>query len=714
MKEFFVGQFRVDMGRSQIVDKDAIVSMEPRVLQVLLILAEKQGNVVTHQQLLDRVWKDVSVAPNTLQRCITQLRKALGDNAKLQQVIKTHPKVGYSLIADVSFPTLNDIDSLVGEPRDSAKSAKSKLGESTRWPKSVGAIALILLVVVLLFKTLNQSQPDHPVGSLPISKLRALTATDKKEFAPTFSPDGRYIAFQRYVGLCKNEIWAKDLEQNKEYLLTKSSGIYGTPAWSPDGQKLAFSNVTHCTLSSDFQGCKDIRLLNFALAKSEPQEPSVVKACDQQDYSAAVWWSNQHIAFFEKNSGVTQRLLSLDLQNNELEELYVVNNSKLDSLSYSDSQKRLAITQHSNDLLASMAIVNPIDKEIVEIELKPPVGYGSIVNWYANWHPTEAKLITAKGNSLFEIDLNGRFTQHSVPTMQSISDPFFHPDGKSIVASMGIFDKDIERLTWTDNTQIKPGYESLAVHRSILSEREAKFEPSGSRVAFISERDGTQQLWLTELNEQAIAEKKYLNEPKQLSFLSGNPQIYSFVWSFDGKLLVALVDGKLNLINLDGQASAVTTDYAVIDLYQAPAEDHVLIEIVEDGLEKVILLNLQSMARQTLYQGDVHWAQLSPMGELFVSNLKQKVFRWSDGQAQPLQGIEAMQLSAKFLYSNNRLLLTGKDNTLWQYELSSQNLQRLFRFNQVLKHVDSVDFENRQVLITSVASTSKEIVLFHK
>ncbi len=66
MKEFFVGQFRVDMGRSQIVDKDAIVSMEPRVLQVLLILAEKQGNVVTHQQLLDRVWKDVSVAPNTL------------------------------------------------------------------------------------------------------------------------------------------------------------------------------------------------------------------------------------------------------------------------------------------------------------------------------------------------------------------------------------------------------------------------------------------------------------------------------------------------------------------------------------------------------------------------------------------------------------------------------------------------------------------------
>ncbi len=713
MKEFFVGQFRVDMGRSQIVDRDAIVSMEPRVLQVLLILAEKQGQVVSHQQLLDRVWKDVSVAPNTLQRCITQLRKALGDNAKLQRVIKTHPKVGYSLIADVSFPTLNELDSLVGEPSNPAKSANSKLGESTRWPKSTGAIALMLIVAVLLFTILNQPQLDQPVSPLPISKLKALTTTDKKEFAPTFSPDGKYIAFQRYVGLCENEIWAKDLEQNKEYLLTKSSGIYGTPSWSPDGQKLAFSNVTHCTLSSDFQGCRDIRLLNFALAKSEPQEPQVVKGCDQQDYSAAVWWSNQHIAFFEKNNGSSQRLLSLDLQNNQLEELYVVQDSVLDSLSYSDSQKRLAITQHSNELHASMAIINPIEKDILQVELKPPVGYGSMVNWYVNWHPTEAKLITAKGNSIFEIDLNGQFTQHSVPTMQSISDPFIHPDGKSIVASMGIFDKDIERLTWNSNPQLKPGYQSLAIHRSILSEREAKFEPSGSRVAFISERNGSQQIWLSELNEQSIAEKKYLTEPEQLSFLSGNPQIYSFVWSFDGKLIVALVDGSLNLINLDGQVSVLKTDYTVIDIYQAPAEDQVLLEIIEDGQEKVILLNLRSMARQTLYQGDVHWAQLSSKGELFVSNLKHQVFRWSNGEAQSLRGIEEMQLSAKFLVSNNQLLLTGKDNTLWQYDLSSQKRQRLFRFNQVLKHVDSVDFENRQVLITSVASSRKEIVLFH-
>ncbi len=42
MNEFFAGQFRIDMGRSQIVTQDAIVSMEPKVLQVLLTLVENR------------------------------------------------------------------------------------------------------------------------------------------------------------------------------------------------------------------------------------------------------------------------------------------------------------------------------------------------------------------------------------------------------------------------------------------------------------------------------------------------------------------------------------------------------------------------------------------------------------------------------------------------------------------------------------------------
>ena len=103
MQEFFVGNYRVDILRNQIVSEGETIALEPKILEVLKVLAESPGEVVSHQVLLDKVWPDMVVAPNALQRCIGQLRKALGDDGKKQEVIVTHPKKGYSLVAEVTF-----------------------------------------------------------------------------------------------------------------------------------------------------------------------------------------------------------------------------------------------------------------------------------------------------------------------------------------------------------------------------------------------------------------------------------------------------------------------------------------------------------------------------------------------------------------------------------------------------------------------------------
>jgi DNA-binding winged helix-turn-helix (wHTH) protein/Tol biopolymer transport system component len=707
MNEFFVGQFRVDMGRSQIVDQDAIVSMEPRVLQVLLILAEHQGEVVTHQQILDKVWKDVSVAPNTLQRCITQLRKAMGDSAKDQQVIETHPKVGYSLIANVSWQ--QHLTSGHNSTPPLKPGTREKIFNGSYGLLALGAFAGILVAILLL--VLNSVGEGRANSSLPLSKLTALTTTDKKEYAPTFSPDGRYIAFQRYVGFCENELWAKDLQKNREYLLTKTSGIYGTPSWSPNGQYLAFSNVTHCSMTSDFQGCRDIRTLNFALAKSEPQEPLIVMPCNGEDYRAAVWIENERIAFFEENKDESQRVLGLNLKDGAVETLYSSRQIEFDSLSYSRSLNTLAITQHNLELESSMVLLDLKDNSSHQVVLNPPENYASIVSWYAEWHPTEARLIAARGNSVFEIDTNGEFTQHSVPTMQAIADPVFHPNGESIVASMGIFDKDIQLVEWEENIELVKNYKIETIHRSIVTEREAKFEPHGNRIAYISETSGLQQIWLTEINQITSSP---ISEPMQLSQLSDNPQIHAFVWSYDGRLIIALVDGQLRILNLDGQMTNIDTDYRVLDIYQAHQEDEVLLEILEGQQEKIISLNIKSMHRRDYYQGEVSWAQLTSSGELYISNKGKRIFQWKNNIAQPLANTQSLRFSAIFLSNNNQLLLNDDDNVLWLYDLDSASMKKLFRINQPLKHIDSIDFEQRKLLITTVASTKKEIVLFHR
>ncbi|TQV89575.1 winged helix-turn-helix domain-containing protein [Aliikangiella coralliicola] len=712
MNEFFVGQFRVDMGRSQIVAQDAIVSMEPRVLQVLLILAEQQGQVLTHQQILDKVWKDVKVAPNTLQRCIAQLRKALGDDAKRQNVIKTHPKVGYSLIVDVVWQAhLTE-----AQKKEAQKKVTSTPGEpiektqSTRKFLMAGMVAIVLLISLA---TIWTNQPGH--SSLPLVKLTALTTTDKKEFSPTYSPDGRFVAFQRYVGLCENELWAKDLVDNREYLLTKHSGIYGTPSWSPNGQSLAFSNVTHCSQASDFQGCKDIRILSFALAKSEPQDARILMACDKQDFSAAVWLDDDNIAFLGKE-GVEQQLLRMNLPEKKIEQLYESKNVNFVSLSYSPAQRKLAVTQHDSSLKSSMMLFDIDTQEVFQIPFKPPGNFAGILAWNTNWHPTEPRLITAKRNSMFEVDLNGEFTEYPVPTMQSISDPMFHPDGQSIIASMGLFDKDVKLLQWYDKINgemldVETPYQSETLHRSIVIDRDAKFQPVGNGIAYISQSNGSQQIWLATVRKNSL---KPIGQPKQLSQLSGSSLIYSFVWSYDGHLIVAVVDGKLKLINLDGQITSLETDYSILNIYQAPAEDKVLLDVFKDKRKQIILLDLKTMDSEVLFEGQVRWAQLSESGKLYIASSNDTVSQVVNGRLIPLQGISDIRVTSRFLYQAQKLVLTARDNSIWIFDLNTHSKEKLFKIVDVLKHIDSVDLKTQRMLVTTVASVKKEIVLFHR
>ncbi|AOT07678.1 winged helix-turn-helix domain-containing protein [Pseudoalteromonas luteoviolacea] len=91
------------MYRSQIRVDDKVRSVEPKVLQVLALLAKHQGEVVTHEQFLTQIWPNMVVGPNAIQRCIAQLRKVLNDDAKTPALIMTHPKIGYSLLPSVRW-----------------------------------------------------------------------------------------------------------------------------------------------------------------------------------------------------------------------------------------------------------------------------------------------------------------------------------------------------------------------------------------------------------------------------------------------------------------------------------------------------------------------------------------------------------------------------------------------------------------------------------
>src|SRR5260370_9502643 len=77
-----IGDWRVDPTIDEISKDGTSVKLEPRTMRLLVCLAEHAGQVVSVEQLLDQVWKDVIVTPNSLYHAVAELRRGLGDHPK--------------------------------------------------------------------------------------------------------------------------------------------------------------------------------------------------------------------------------------------------------------------------------------------------------------------------------------------------------------------------------------------------------------------------------------------------------------------------------------------------------------------------------------------------------------------------------------------------------------------------------------------------------
>src|SRR5438477_9726605 len=90
-----IGSWCVDSSLDEITRDGKAVKLEPRLMGVLMCLAEHAGQVVTVEQLLDTVWKDVVVTSDSVYQAVAALRKALGDDPKEPFYIANVVRRGY-------------------------------------------------------------------------------------------------------------------------------------------------------------------------------------------------------------------------------------------------------------------------------------------------------------------------------------------------------------------------------------------------------------------------------------------------------------------------------------------------------------------------------------------------------------------------------------------------------------------------------------------
>ena len=131
-----IGEWRVDARAGRLNRDGAERAVEPKVMDLLVLLAASPGAVVTREEIFSTLWPDTVVGEDTLARVISKLRKALDDDPKAPRYIETISKRGYRLIAHVSTAT----------------SSSRSQPKAKRWPLAAGAGGIVVaLAAAILF-----------------------------------------------------------------------------------------------------------------------------------------------------------------------------------------------------------------------------------------------------------------------------------------------------------------------------------------------------------------------------------------------------------------------------------------------------------------------------------------------------------------------------------------------------------------------------------
>jgi TolB-like protein/tetratricopeptide (TPR) repeat protein len=95
------GPFRVDARERQLLRNGEVVPLRPKVFDILLVLVENSGHILSKDEVMKLVWSNTAVEEGNIARNISTLRNALGERPRDHQYIETIPWRGYRFVANV-------------------------------------------------------------------------------------------------------------------------------------------------------------------------------------------------------------------------------------------------------------------------------------------------------------------------------------------------------------------------------------------------------------------------------------------------------------------------------------------------------------------------------------------------------------------------------------------------------------------------------------
>jgi len=564
--EFRLRDYLIRPQLNRIERGETSVTVEPRVMDVLVHLAEHAGRVVSREQLLDELWGDTVVVEHALTRVISELRRLLGDDPETPLFIETIRKRGYRLVAPVVVVAEKPLGSsgdgpaetpvkpaggteeepaskitpptasgaavppgaqpeipapAIAPPREEAPRAERSptegvstvpSGSAGRAPRSPRWILwpAVLLAAVAVIWTLGRERirPSHPavLESVP------LTSYAGSEQMPSLSPDGTRVAFS-WDGPDRDnvDVYVKQKGAEVPLRLTSDPGYDVNPSWSPDGAVIAFTRRT----------TGEVAIWTIP----------AIGGVERKLYQAAfriggIDWSpdGTRIVFSEPDpvAGFS-RLRALDIESLEAHDLDIPPPQRSDvDPAFSPDGRSIAFIRQNPAGYKQICLIPASGGEARALTQEMRLLYG--FTWRSNGSDILFTSPSTGSADLWQLSVERRSITPLVVRDQWLAGLSCARHGAGLVCETWTCDSDIWEMRIDDRGRA-PGSPEILI-RSTRWDGYPSISPDGRRIAFASGRSGHSEIWMCERDG---------SRPVQLTSLNGLSIGSSCRWSADGE-----------------------------------------------------------------------------------------------------------------------------------------------------------------------------------
>jgi eukaryotic-like serine/threonine-protein kinase len=256
---FRFGQFELDPLSRELRTNGRIISLQEQSFQILAVLLERPGQLVTRDELTKKLWPPGTFVDfgHSLNTAVNRLRDVLGDSAESPRFIETLPRRGYRFIAPVADERGAVAEASLLSERGSQWPAER--GQNVSVPIAEGitkssqqvpiarrtwistAAVVLTLIVVAGFTGYVLHRWISGTSTLNFERLRftKLTSSGKAEDAAV-SPDGNYIVYAQQDRQGSG-LWLRHLSSGSDVQILPSEEIdFRGLTFSPDGNTIYF------------------------------------------------------------------------------------------------------------------------------------------------------------------------------------------------------------------------------------------------------------------------------------------------------------------------------------------------------------------------------------------------------------------------------------------------------------------------------------------